>query len=350
MIRVFTPSFADEAETNAQNLTVKEVASRLSPDKVELTMLYGDKPDPRIASRPRTRLLRWRKHGTPLVLADLLVHVPDVYFFPREGPLDAAFYWLRKNLRLKTAVISYIVSGGLYNPEPVRAGLARNVREGDSVFANAKYLSQLVHERLGVSAGVCYDGIDRRYYFPPTRARENARPRVLFAGSLRPYKRVPFLIHQAARFPETDFVIAGRGEEEQECARLADELKCRNVMFAGHLSSEQLGREMRQADIFVLPSIIEGHPQVLLQAAASALPAVAMNLYRPEYVLNGQTGFLVESDEQFAEKLGALIRSPELRKAMGAAAVLHVQQFDWDLITRQWEEAFVEAVARRRTR
>jgi D-inositol-3-phosphate glycosyltransferase len=105
---------------------------------------------------------------------------------------------------------------------------------------------------------------------------------------------------------------------------------------------------MRRADIFFFPSIIEGHPQVLGQAAASGLPAVAMEVYRPDYVVNGMTGFLVDNDHQLAEKLDFLIREPQWRRAMGEAAVAHAQSFDWDVIAQKWQEAFEEVVARRR--
>jgi glycosyltransferase involved in cell wall biosynthesis len=351
MISIFTPSFADEADANAQNLTVKEIAARLSPDMFRLTMLYENYPDPRIANRPNTHLLRWKQTGNTLRgLMNCLRQVPDIYFFPREGPLEAAFFSLRRLLRLKTKVVAYIVSGGLYNAEPVRPGLARNVREADAVFANAKYLSELVFERLGRKAGIRYDGVDRRYYFPPPEPTVHARTVVLFAGSLRPYKRAPLVIRQAARWPESDFHIAGRGEGEQKCRDLAREAGCSNVKFLGHLSSQQLGEEMRQANIFFFPSILEGHPQVLLQAAASGLPAVAMNIYRPEYVLDGKSGFLAATDDELFQKLELLIRDSSLRRAMGAAAVTHAQQFDWETITHQWENAFSEVMARRRGR
>ncbi|MGO8795547.1 MAG: glycosyltransferase family 4 protein [Candidatus Sulfotelmatobacter sp.] len=357
MLTVFTPSFADEADTNAQNLTVKEVAARLSPEQFRLVMLYENSPDPRIASRPNTRLLRWHQRGNTLrILMDCLRSVPDVYFFPRVGPLDAAFFILRKCLRLKTAVVSYIVSGGLYNPDPVPAKLARNVREADVVFCNTKYLCELVRERLGCGAGIRYDGIDRRFYFPPRQPRSaqvessSNRLTVLFAGSLRPYKRTPLVIQQAARWPNVDFRIAGRGEEEQKCRDLASQSGCSNVTFLGHLSAQELGEEMRRADIFFFPSILEGHPQVLLQAAASGLPAIALNIYRPEYVVHEKTGFLAATDDELQPALDLLLRDRSLRHAMSEEAVRHAQQFDWDRITRQWEEAFLEAADRRRAR
>ena len=357
MLTVFTPSFADEADTNAQNLTVKEVAARLSPEKVRLVMLSENSPDPRIVSRPNTRLLRWHKRGNTLrILMDCLGNVPDIYFFPRAGPLDAAFLIVRKYLRLKTAVVTYIVSGGLYNPEPVPPAMARNILEADAVFCNTKYLGELVRHRLGCESGISYDGVDRRFYFPPCQPRSalaetpSNRPTVLFAGSLRPYKRTPLVIQQAARWPNVDFRIAGRGEDEQKCRDLAAHTGCRNVSFLGHLSSRELGEEMRGADIFFFPSILEGHPQVLLQAAASGLPAIAMNIYRPEYVIHKKTGFLAATDDELQTNLELLIRDRQLRQAMSEEAIKHAQQFDWDTITRQWEEAFVEAAAKRRAR
>ena len=351
MITIFTPSFADESDTNAQNLTVKEIVARISPQEFHVTMLHEGVPDPRIANRPNTRLIRCGNHGTTArILWQLLRTIPDAYFFPRAGPLDAGFLALRRRLHLKTAVVTYIVSGGLYNPEAPPATMMRNAREADVVFANCNYLSELVQARLGVPSGVRYDGIDRRFFFPAARVVEQRPLTVLFAGSLRPYKRVDLVMRQAARWPEVNFRIIGKGEEEQNCRNLAAELNCSNVTFAGHLSSQDLGEEMRQADIFLLPSILEGHPQVLGQAAACGLPAIAMNIYRPEFVIDGKTGFLAESDEDLSRSLDMLIKHPDLRISMGEAAAIHSEKFDWDEITAQWQEAFSGAVAKRRRR
>ena len=349
MITIFTPSFADEADTNAQNLSVKEIVARLDPERAAVTMLHEGAIDPRIASRPNTTLLRWYKHGNTLRTAwKILRRVPDVYFFPREGPLDAAFLDMRRYFRLKTAMVAAVVSGGLYS-KPYTPARIRNIREADAVFANNHYLARLVREKLGIDAGTIHNGIDRRHFFPPESGRAPLGPvTVLYAGSMRPYKRVPLVVRQATRWPGARFRIAGVGEEQHICKNLAVELKCTNIEFLGHLSLAQLGDEMRRADIFFFPSIIEGHPQVLGQAAASGLPAVAMEVYRPDYVVNGATGFLVDNDDELSEKLDLLIREPQLRRSMGEAAAAHARKFDWDAIAQKWQESFEEAVAKRR--
>ncbi len=349
MIRVFTPSFADEADTNAQNLSVKEIVARLDPSRFEVTMLCEGTADPRIGGRRNTNILPWRKHAnTARILLHLASHVPDLYFFPREGPLDAGFLRMRQILRLKTAVISYVVSGGLYSGAYPPARI-NHIRAADAVFDNNAYLGALLREKMGVlSAGTMYDGIDRRYYFPPPEGRATRSDiTVLYVGSLRPYKRVPLVIREAARWPEVSFRIAGTGEEDQICRNLAIELGCKNISFLGHLAQTQIGEEMRRADIFLFPSVVEGHPQVLLQAAGSGLPIVAMRIYRPDGVVHGCTGFLAESDEELGLRLAELIRDRALRESMGKAALEHSKRFDWDVLSSRWANAFESVVTER---
>jgi glycosyltransferase involved in cell wall biosynthesis len=351
MITVFTPSFADESNTNAQNLTVKEVVVRMDPLRFRVVMLGAGRTDPRIAARPNTRILRWQKRGnTARILWHLLFHVPDVYFFPREGPLDAAFLSARAKLHWRSALVTYVVSGGLED-NTNRPILRRAIRECDVVAGNSRHMSETVARLGGRNVQTVYDGIDRRYYYPPPDPRhEGSPPSVLFAGSFRHYKRADLVVQEAAKHPEWEFRLAGTGEEESVCRRLAQDLNCRNVVFLGHLTAAQLGAEMRHAQIFLFPSEIEGHPQVLGQAAACGLPCVARDCYRPDFVVDGVTGLLVSSDDQISEALNRLIREPDLRNRMSAAAIQHAEKFDWDRVTEQWQQIMERAIANRKDR
>jgi glycosyltransferase involved in cell wall biosynthesis len=346
MITVFTPSFADDSNTNAQNLTVKEVVSRMDPARFRVVLLGSSPPDPRISERPNTCILSWRKQGnTARVLWHLLTKVPDVYFFPREGPLDAAFLSIRSKLRLKTALVTYVISGGLEKDN--RPLLFRAIREGDVSVGNSRRMARTADKLGGKDVRIVYDGVDRRYYYQPASAREDP-PSVLFAGSFRPYKRADLVVREAANYPDRKFRLAGTGEEESTCRRLAADTGCKNVEFLGHLTAAQLGDEMRRADIFFFPSELEGHPQVLVQAAACGLPCVARRSYEPDYVVDGVTGFLGNSNDELSKALDCLMRQADLRSQMSSAAVRHVQQFDWDRITEQWQEIMESAAIHRR--
>ena len=348
LITIFTPSYADAAGTNAQQLTVKEIVARLPTDRFHVSMFCEEEPDPRIAARPNTLLIPAGTHGnTRRFLMHLLRQPPDIYFFPRTGPLDRIVFDLRKYARLKTALVSYIVMA--MNDRTASPMVQRSIREGTAVFGNSLYVSETIRQRFGVEAPTMYDGMDRRFYFPPENdsGARNPAPVVLYAGSFQPRKRVELIIEQAAQHPKAQFRLAGRGETEAACRSLVQKLDCRNVHFLGHLSSKELGDEMRRADVFLFPSILEGHPQVLGQAAACGLCSIAMNVYHPDYVVNGRSGFLVESDAELAEKLDVLLRDSTLRQSMSQAAALHALKFDWDRIALQWQEVFEHVTQKR---
>ena len=193
-----------------------------------------------------------------------------------------------------------------------------------------------------------YDGIDCRHYYSGSEPHIVLRPkRVLFAGSFRKYKRADLVVEQAARFPEWEFRLAGAGEGEIACRKQAQDASCRNVNFLGHLNAAQLGEEFRQAQIFFFPSEVEGHPQVLGQAAACGLPCVARSSYHPDYVVDGVTGFLAGSDIGLGDALGRLIQDGELRNRMSVAAIRHAAKFDWDEIASQWAAIMEEAIVHR---
>jgi glycosyltransferase involved in cell wall biosynthesis len=346
LIKIFTPSYASAENTNAQNLTVKEIVARLPEEKFHVTMLCENAPDPRLASRGNTRIVPWTRRGNTVRLLRYCLFPPaDIYFFPRTGPLDRIFFDVRRRTPLRTALVTYIV---MAMDAFTGSGLiGRSVHEGDMVFSNSKHVSGTVRQMFGVEATPIYDGIDPRYFFAPTERPEKATPVVLYAGSLQPRKRIELLIEQASRLPALQFRVAGGGETEMACRDLAQQLGCRNVSFLGHLSLEQLGEEMRKADIFFFPSILEGNPQVLLQASACGVPCIAMDLYHSDYVVNGVTGFLAPSDAELALSLDRLAADANLRRSFGVAAIRHAKQFDWGDIAKQWAAVFEEAVARR---
>src|SRR5258707_11445785 len=234
MITVFTPSFADESNTNAQNLTVKEIVARMDPSRFRVVMLGPGKADPRIAARPNTRILRWEKRGnTARILLHMLCHIPDVYFFPREGPLDAAFLSARAKLHWRSALVTYVVSGGL-EQETNRPILWRAIRECDIVAGNSRHMSETVERLGGRDVQTVYDGIDRRYYYPPPEPKdEDGGPRVLFAGSLCHYKRARLVGCEAGKHPGLEIRLGGAWDKSNACQRVAQDLNCSNVVFLG---------------------------------------------------------------------------------------------------------------------
>ncbi|NLI56859.1 glycosyltransferase family 4 protein, partial [bacterium] len=63
----------------------------------------------------------------------------------------------------------------------------------------------------------------------------------------------------------------------------------------GEINNSLVPEYLIESDIFVLPSLSEGFPVVVLEAMASGLPVVATNVGGlPEIIQENKNGFLVE--------------------------------------------------------
>ena len=114
-------------------------------------------------------------------------------------------------------------------------------------------------------------------------------------------------------------VIAGGGEEES-IRTLAGQLGIAPfVHLLGH--RDDVLELMCGADVFVLSSIDEGLPNVVLEAMSVGAPVVAADAGgTSEIIISGENGFVVPIKDScaIAERLGALLRDERLRQTIGS--------------------------------
>ncbi len=218
----------------------------------------------------------------------------------------------------------------------------------DYLFSNSPSVQQSLRTEYGLSSEIVPTGVDTHFFQPACDSPPKLRPRVLFVGSLRPFKGPQLLLDAAARFPDADFILAGAGAMEAELSSRVQRENLANVHLLGLLKADDLLCEYQKVDVFLFPSSWEGSPKVILEAAACGLPVIARKNYQPETVIDGETGYLIGSDEELYSRLQELLRSPDLRKKLGRSGRKHAERFDWDLITRRWEEIFLELTLRKR--
>jgi glycosyltransferase involved in cell wall biosynthesis len=349
-IRIFTEVSGAAANINAQSLTVKEIVSRLDPERFIVMMNSHGPVDDRLLARANTTFVQATSHGTAARLMMKCLHFrPDIYFYPLASPFNEVYLQMHRALNLKSKIVVHVV-GTMSLRGQVRHNwfggdsVYKAIAQADAVFGNSNAVAQDVSNVFHVKAGTIHNGVDRRFFYPATVPSNRMRLRVLYVGSYRPYKRAQEVIKQAVRHPETDFRLIGEGEEKQNCIQLAKELKCTNVEFVGNVPPAQVGHAMRESDLFLFPSVVEGHPQVLIQAAACGLPCIARDCYRPDSVVHNQTGFIASDETKFGEHLDALIADTRLRSQFGAAAIEHAKQFDWDRSAQKWADVFTSLV------
>lgn len=170
--------------------------------------------------------------------------------------------------------------------------------------------------------------------FGPDKADPDAFPgevRVLYAGRLTSEKGVDLLAESFLRAhrvdPRLHLLLAGGGPEEAELrARLGG-----HATFLGWLEGEELARVYASADLFLFCSRTDTYGQVLLEAGASGLPAVAIAEGGPAALIeNRHPGLLCGPDaDHLAGAVLQLAAEPALRRRLGEAAIGNARGRSW---------------------
>jgi glycosyltransferase involved in cell wall biosynthesis len=170
---------------------------------------------------------------------------------------------------------------------------------------------------------------------------------VLFVGRLHPQKGWRHLlaafdrvVHECTGKEQPHLLIVGDGPERS--AVVAD-IKRRGLDEQVHLAGWQpdVTPLVRAADVFVLASLWEGMPNVLLEAMAAGLPCIATRVEGvAELIVPGETGRLVASGDEpaLAAEISVLLSDPETAARLAAAGQAHVRdQFTWEQTIRGFE-------------
>jgi glycosyltransferase involved in cell wall biosynthesis len=345
--RILVDSFADAGLTNAQMTNAREIVIRLDPERFRVRMFHVGPPDERIRKRTNIELIRLpQRRQSFRIFREFVFGPQDILFYLKVAPASKWYMEMRKLHRDRRVVIGTVESrSDIRNeptvPKPIARMWEQTVLRCDYLFSNSEAVRQSLQREFNLASEVVPTGVDTKFFVPEWGRPANARTRVLFVGSLRPFKQPQLLLEAARRFPQADFVIVGDGEMAPELELRKQREQLGNVILAGALETVALREQYQRADVFLFPSAWEGSPKVLLEAAACGLPVIARRNYEPESVVHERTGFLVASDEELFARLGELLGNSELRRKLGAAGRQHAQAFDWDLIARKWSEIFL---------
>jgi len=349
-IRVLVETLADEDLTNAQMVNARDIIRRLDRDRFHVTAFMFGKPDPRISQRPNTQLIQLpKRRQTARILAEFLFGSHDILFYVKASPASKWYMKLRSKKKNKRVTVGTIESQCNWRTEssisPENVVLIENtVLRCDHLFSNSASVKSSLHTEYGLQSEVVPTGVDTEFFSPDPNKAENVRPRVIFVGSLRPFKGPQTVFDAAERFPHLDFVLVGDGASAADLRERAKRLA--NVQMRGAISREEVRAEYRRSDICLFPSRWEGSPKVIMEAASCGLPVIARQDYRPETVIHEETGYLTKNEDELFARVAALAAETSVRRKMGLAGRSHMKRFDWNLIARQWEDIFLQVAPR----
>lgn len=219
-------------------------------------------------------------------------------------------------------------------------------KEARAVVANSCGLKKLALQ-AGGNPGITVipNGVDSGFFrgehqnagVKPDSASETPF-RILTVGRLTPQKGIDVLLEAFHRIKScagkpVQVWIAGDGPLRNTLERLAERLGIGgDVFFFGWQDQENLKNFYSSADLFVLPSIDEGMPNVVLEAMAMGLPVVATDVAGTrEIVEDGVNGCIVppKNPQMLADALLMLVRDDSLSRKMSQASQKIARQYNW---------------------
>ncbi|MCZ7535466.1 MAG: glycosyltransferase [Acidimicrobiia bacterium] len=178
-----------------------------------------------------------------------------------------------------------------------------------------------------------------RHGEPERAARSDSTPTSLPSstwGSLSAEKDVATAVRAVGALDGVRLVVAGDGPERASLERLSAEVARGSVEFLG--SVDQPETVLAAADTLVLPSLTEGLPAVLIEAAFTGVPAVATDVGGVrEIVRDAETGFVVAPGDPVA--LAAALRDALAAPSeLGERARTHcLARFEIGVVADAWD-------------
>ncbi len=231
--------------------------------------------------------------------------------------------------------------------------------------ANARYLC----EQKGLPAQkivVIHNGSDLARFEPGRPPPAGLRRSLGFdehdevlvvVGRLEPQKGHAVLLKALStvirEFPRVRLVCVGDGSLGDVLQGQARVLGLNGaVRFVGYQS--KVADWLALADATVLPSLYEGLPLAAIESLAAGRPVIATAVDgTPEIVVDGKTGLLVPPGDPvpLAQAICRMLREPELRRSLGRAGRLCVQErFGQERQIERTQELYLAAFERRRAK
>jgi glycosyltransferase involved in cell wall biosynthesis len=162
--------------------------------------------------------------------------------------------------------------------------------------------------------------------FAPINHGDPYPARLCYIGRLEPEKNPEALI-EAIRGLDVELLVIGNGSLGTSLREQVTKHQL-SVKFLGNVPNRQLPNILNSVSIFVMPSLLEGHPKALLEAMACGLPVIGTDVPGiRELIRHRETGYLCDcSPGGIRAAICDVIADRELQERMGNGAREYVKE------------------------
>jgi len=223
-----------------------------------------------------------------------------------------------------------------------------NLRHADCVLSLGGTLDDLVH-RVGVPYDLILpspNGIAAEWFESESGGENSTKCRFLFVGrdtDRKGFRELNRVLPSFLAAHNCEIHFAGDIDPARQISHPS-------VVYHGMIRSEdQLRRLYQLSDVLLCPSHSEGMPTVILEAAASGVPAIATDVGAVRLMVNEETGWLIPARNCAALEIAMQQAFRSDLAAKADAARQKAASFRWDAVARTTAGAISRFLQRRQT-
>lgn len=184
-------------------------------------------------------------------------------------------------------------------------------------------------------------------FFKMIRSYSSNPRNVIFIGRLISAKGPDILIKSAKyvsqKIPDVKFKIVGEGPLKKQLQEYVKRNNLsKNITILGKILD--IRDIMKESDLYVRPSLVDGMPYGILEAMAAGLPVIASDVAgAPDIITHGKTGYLIKtgSARELADAIIDLLEKPEYLAVIAKNGLNYViSKFGWQDLYKSYENCY----------
>jgi glycosyltransferase involved in cell wall biosynthesis len=204
-----------------------------------------------------------------------------------------------------------------------------------------------------------YLGVDDRFNNEPNYGIINetlgkygiVKPFIFFVGAWRNHKNFEGLISafeilkKKYRIPHK--LVLG-GQEDPHYLKIREKIQgspeVADIIAPGFIADEDLPAIYQAADVFVLPSFLEGFGLIAIEAQTCSCPVVSSDTGAlPEILGDSAIYFNPKNSQDMAEKIYRVINDQELKQKLIARGLENIKRFSWRICAEKTIKIYEDA-------
>lgn len=333
-VHIITP-YPDTANSKTSNITVHRHPINSYPDEPMVRSFIDG-----------LRFFRKTVKTIKEVQPDI-IHAQNI-----TNSIPAYIAWKKYHIPYVICIHGNLELMGPFLPKILKRFWAKlpHIKSAAKIIVLTQEMRLRTEHELGRAAEVIPNGVNLNLFYPSSEKKNNTQNQsIITVSRIDDKKGLEYAIQSMSqirtKYPHAKLKIVGDGEYRKYLEELTmNSGLSESIEFLGLIPNTEIPTHLRNADLFLLPSLFEGLPLTLLEAMACGLPVISTPVsIAPEIIKNWNNGIIVpfKSPDAIADAVITLLSNTKLRETYAEnSATAAKETASWESIYEKYQTLY----------